>query len=57
MLISNGIWDNRKMNNVGELTPRPWLQLLDGMGLKTRDRDLNGDRDLFDTSADVRKAA
>jgi saccharopine dehydrogenase-like NADP-dependent oxidoreductase len=50
LLIANGTWDNGKMNNVEELPPRPWLQLLGTMGLPTRVRDAQGDRSLFDKS-------
>ena len=47
LLIANGIWDNCKMNNIEELSPRPWLQLMDTMGLPTRIRDAQGDRELL----------
>jgi len=57
LLIANGTWDNGRMNNVEELPPRPWLELLGTMGLPTRIRDEHGDRDLFDPQGDQRKAA
>lgn len=46
MLIANGAWDVKKMVNVEELPPRPWLALLNEMGLPTRIRDQLGDRAL-----------
>jgi saccharopine dehydrogenase-like NADP-dependent oxidoreductase len=36
MLIASGEWDVRKMVNVEELAPRPFLALLDRLGLPTR---------------------
>lgn len=49
MLIGNGVWDVKKMANVEELPPRPFLKLLDAMGLPTRIRDEKGDRPLSST--------
>jgi saccharopine dehydrogenase-like NADP-dependent oxidoreductase len=46
MLIADGAWDVRRMVNVEELRPRPFLQLLDRLGLPTRIRDEQGDRPL-----------
>jgi len=46
ILIANGEWDVKKMVNVEELPPRPFLALLDRMGLPTRIRDEQGDRPL-----------
>jgi len=46
ILIAEGPWDVKKMVNVEELPPRPFLRLLDKMGLPTRIRDENGDRPL-----------
>jgi saccharopine dehydrogenase-like NADP-dependent oxidoreductase len=43
MLIADGRWDVRKMANVEELPPRPFLGLLNEMGLPTRVRE--GDND------------
>ncbi|WP_173932966.1 saccharopine dehydrogenase family protein [Chelativorans sp. Marseille-P2723] len=44
MLIARGDWDVKKMANVEELAPRPFLALLNGMGLPTRIKDEDGDR-------------
>jgi len=44
MLIATGEWDVRKMANVEELPPRPFLAILDRIGLPTRMRDETGDR-------------
>ncbi len=50
MLIIKGEWNAGKMVNVEELPPRPFLRLLDRMGLPTRIRDTDGDRPLtFET--------
>ncbi|WP_157018620.1 saccharopine dehydrogenase family protein [Mesorhizobium xinjiangense] len=46
MLIARGDWDVGKMANVEELPPRPFLGLLNRMGLPTRIRDAQGDRAL-----------
>lgn len=46
MLIARGGWDVKKMVNVEELPPRPFLDLLNTMGLPTRIRDEQGDRAL-----------
>ena len=46
MLIARGDWDVKTMANVEELPPRPFLDLLNRMGLPTRIRDENGDRAL-----------
>jgi saccharopine dehydrogenase-like NADP-dependent oxidoreductase len=46
ILIATGAWDVKKMVNVEELPPRPFLALLDRMGLPTRIRDEQGDRPL-----------
>ena len=46
ILVAKGDWDARKMVNVEELAPRPFLRLLDQMGLPTRIRDAEGDRPL-----------
>ena len=43
MLVATGEWDIGRMANVEELRPRPLLELLNGMGLPTRIRDINGD--------------
>jgi len=49
MLIATGEWDVGKMVNVEELPPRPFLKLLDKLGLPTRIRDEQGDRELSST--------
>lgn len=46
LLIATGEWDVQKMANVEELPPRPFLKLLNEMGLPTRIRDEEGDRAL-----------
>ncbi|WP_136683362.1 saccharopine dehydrogenase family protein [Falsirhodobacter xinxiangensis] len=46
MLIADGTWDVAKMVNVEELDPRPFLGLLNGMGLPSRIKDAAGDRAL-----------
>ncbi|MFD1880268.1 saccharopine dehydrogenase family protein [Paracoccus pacificus] len=46
LLIARGDWDVKRMANVEELPPRPFLELLGQMGLPTRIRDENGDRPL-----------
>jgi saccharopine dehydrogenase-like NADP-dependent oxidoreductase len=46
ILIANGTWDVGQMVNVEELDPKPFLKLLNGMGLPTRVRDASGDRAL-----------
>lgn len=49
MLIASGEWDPGKMVNVEELPPRPFLALMDRLGLPTRIRDEDGDRELSST--------
>lgn len=44
MLIANGTWDTGTMVNVEELDPKPFLSLLDQIGLPTRVKDAAGDR-------------
>jgi len=46
MLIATGEWDVKKMANVEDLPPRPFLDLLNRIGLPTRIKDENGDRAL-----------
>ena len=46
LLIASGEWDVQKMANVEELPPKPFLKLLNEMGLPTRIRDEEGDRAL-----------
>lgn len=56
VLIANGDWNVGKMVNVEELPPRPFLRLLDRMGLPTRIRDSQGDRALIFDSRGSRAA-
>lgn len=44
ILIANGVWDVRQMVNVEELDPKPFIRLMNRMGLVTRVRDAEGDR-------------
>jgi saccharopine dehydrogenase-like NADP-dependent oxidoreductase len=44
MLIANGTWDIGTMVNVEELDPKPFLTILNEIGLPTRVRDASGDR-------------
>nr|WP_298095069.1 saccharopine dehydrogenase family protein [uncultured Shinella sp.] len=44
MLVATGEWDVNKMANVEELPPKPFINLLNGMGLPTRIQDEDGDR-------------
>jgi len=44
MLIASGEWDTGTMVNVEELDPKPFLTLLDQIGLPTRVKDAAGDR-------------
>jgi saccharopine dehydrogenase-like NADP-dependent oxidoreductase len=44
LLIARGEWDVKKMVNVEELPPQPFLRLLNEIGLPTRIKDENGDR-------------
>ena len=46
MLIATGEWDVKKMANVEDLPAKPFLNLLNGMGLPTRIKDADGDRAL-----------
>lgn len=46
ILIAKGAWDAKRMVNIEELPPRPFLELLETMGLSTRIRDAEGDRAL-----------
>jgi len=52
ILVARGDWDVGKMANIEELPPKPFLTLLDEMGLATRVRDETGDR-LLNETADV----
>ncbi|MDB6452574.1 saccharopine dehydrogenase family protein [Falsirhodobacter sp. 20TX0035] len=44
LLLADGTWDVARMVNVEELDPRPFLSLLNTMGLPTRIKDADGDR-------------
>lgn len=44
ILVANGAWDVKRMANVEELAPVPFLDLLGKIGLPTRIKDENGDR-------------
>ena len=44
LLVARGEWDAKRMVNVEELPPKPFLTLLDAMGLPTRIKDEHGDR-------------
>lgn len=46
ILIALGQWDVKQMANVEELPPKPFLALLNRMGLSTRIKDEQGDRAL-----------
>lgn len=44
MLIADGVWDVGQMANVEELDPKPFIALMNRIGLVTRVRDARGDR-------------
>lgn len=44
MLIADGVWDAGRMANVEELDPRPFIELMNRIGLVTRVSDAQGDR-------------
>ncbi|MBR0554864.1 saccharopine dehydrogenase family protein [Ciceribacter sp. L1K23] len=44
MLVATGEWDVKKMANVEELPPKPFINLLNRIGLPTRIQDEDGDR-------------
>lgn len=46
MLVATGEWDAGKMVNVEELDAKPFINLLNEIGLPTRIQDTNGDRAL-----------
>ncbi|OXS16306.1 saccharopine dehydrogenase [Zobellella denitrificans] len=46
LLIASGEWDVKHMANVEELDPKPFINLLNEMGLPTRIKDEQGDRPL-----------
>lgn len=46
LLIANGTWDIGAMANVEDMDPKPFLTLLNQMGLPSRIKDAKGDRAL-----------
>ncbi|MGF0538768.1 saccharopine dehydrogenase family protein [Agrobacterium sp. ES01] len=44
MLVATGEWDVKKMANVEELAPKPFISILNKIGLPTRIKDEDGDR-------------
>ncbi|MDW4549039.1 saccharopine dehydrogenase family protein [Defluviimonas sp. D31] len=44
ILIADGTWDVKKMANVEDLDPKPFISLLNRIGLPTRVKDAAGDR-------------
>lgn len=46
LLIAEGVWDVGTMVNVEDLDPKPFINLLNGMGLPSRIKDAAGDRSL-----------
>ncbi|HLP69649.1 MAG TPA: saccharopine dehydrogenase family protein [Rhizobium sp.] len=44
MLVATGEWDMKQMANVEELPPKPFINLLNRIGLPTRIQDEDGDR-------------
>ncbi len=46
LLIATGEWDVKHMANVEQLPPKPFINLLNEMGLPTRIKDEQGDRPL-----------
>jgi len=46
ILIARGTWDVKRMVNVEELPPKPFIALLNRMGLPTRVKDEQGDREV-----------
>ncbi|SPH23803.1 Carboxynorspermidine synthase [Defluviimonas aquaemixtae] len=44
ILIAKGDWDVKKMANVEDLDPKPFINLLNRIGLPTRVKDAKGDR-------------
>jgi saccharopine dehydrogenase-like NADP-dependent oxidoreductase len=60
VLIARGDWDVKKMVNVEELPPRPFIELLDAIGLPTFVRDEAGERPVaadLEETVDTRKRA
>jgi saccharopine dehydrogenase-like NADP-dependent oxidoreductase len=60
ILIARGDWDARRMVNIEQLPPKPFIDLIDKMGLPSRIRDEAGDRALVfapDVDTPLRKLA
>lgn len=57
MLVADGAWDARRMVNVEELDPAPFITLMNRMGLVTRIRDADGDRVLDPQKEATRRKA
>lgn len=43
MLVANGVWDAKKMVNVEELDPEPFIEILDRIGLPTEVKEIKTD--------------
>jgi saccharopine dehydrogenase-like NADP-dependent oxidoreductase len=54
ILVAQGLWDAKRMVNVEELPAKPFLALLNDMGLPSRIRDEHGDRELTFAPEDIR---
>ena len=57
ILVARGQWDVHAMANIEELPPRPFLDLLNRIGLPSRIRDENGDRELTFADRPAERAA
>ncbi len=44
ILVAKGTWDLKRMANVEDLDPKPFINLLNRIGLPTRVKDASGDR-------------
>ncbi|MDD5268474.1 MAG: saccharopine dehydrogenase family protein [Methylococcales bacterium] len=43
MLVADGVWDTKKMVNVEELDPEPFIKILDSIGLPTEVKEIKPD--------------
>jgi len=43
MLVASGVWDTKKMVNVEELDPEPFIEILDRIGLPTEIKEIKPD--------------
>ena len=43
MLVASGVWDTKKMVNVEELDPEPFIEILDSIGLPTEVKEIKPD--------------